>query len=129
MASSPSKMLRKSQRNPKKVTVFTFPADHKPAAVRIKECRERNRVFFAVRKTRGKLGGAEYGAEEAEKEVEEDQNNQGLEDVPAELAEPVDQGPQQLEQEKEGAQKHLGFSKPKTRKKPALIVKFMWKKK
>ena len=93
MAPSPSKMLRKSQKNPKKVTVFTFSADHKPAAVRIKECRERNRVFFAVRKTRGKLVGAVYGDEETEMEVEEDQNDQGLEDVPAELAEPVDLGP------------------------------------
>ena len=44
--------LRRSERNPKKPEVFSFPPDHQPAATRIKKCRERKRIVLAVRNHR-----------------------------------------------------------------------------
>ena len=46
-------MLRKSKRQPLQTVMFSFSPDHKPAATRIKECRERRRILSAVRRTRG----------------------------------------------------------------------------
>ena len=142
--------LRRSQRNAVKTTVFAFSPNHKTAATRIKQCRDRQRIFFAVRKTRGMSDGQETQAAEvqpqavvAQPQAVEDQP-QAVEDQPQTAEslpldnqavwnqalenENIENQPQKKKQEEfimgQGAKRSLGFSKPN----PKLIVKFGWNK-
>ena len=140
--------LRRSQRNAVKTTVFAFSPNHKTAATRIKQCRDRQRIFFAVRKTRGMSDGQETQAAEvqpqavvAQPQAVEDQP-QAVEDQPqtaeslpldnqAVENENIENQPQKKKKKKQeefimgqGAKRSLGFSKPN----PKLIVKFGWNK-
>ena len=73
-----SGLPRRSKRKPVKPEVFCFSLDHKPAAARIKQCRERQRINIAVKKCRTtKQKASENVAveiqEAVEKEVDDNQ--------------------------------------------------------
>ena len=73
-----SGLPRRSKRKPVKPEVFCFSLDHKSAAARIKQCRERQRINIAVKKCRTtKQKASENVAveiqEAVEKEVDDNQ--------------------------------------------------------
>ena len=136
---------RRTKRTVKPVTLFSFPPDHRTAATRINESRERGRVLIAVRKNRGLSppgntnrlgipGKKQVGEKKAvkmqdgEEPIEEEEDGGGQDGEQQDGDE--QDGEEQLELE-ETWEDRTGQELNKSSKRKAkssLIVKFSWNK-
>ena len=138
---------RRPKRTAKPVTLFSFSHDHRTAAARIKESRERGRVLKAVRKNRGLSPPGNTKIDEAEGrskeqvgdkkavEMKDGEDQVGEEEVgleqDGELQKVDDQTGEEVEQleQRETREDRKGQQLKKSlkrRAKTSLIVRFSW---
>ena len=110
---------RRSNRDTLPVTRFSFPPDHRTAATRIQESRNRERVYLAVRKSRGMTCDSIKEGPQVNVDRQEDVLKENVKQESKEDEEEVEQ--QEETQLSDGDQQDKD-----NRKKSPLIVKFRW---